>query len=204
MVFSLILMNSAFAALVENKDYVMLEKPIEASPTKEAPIEVVEFFSYGCPYCYMLEPQINSWLAQKPDNVIFTRIAIPRKGKWVEYARLFYALGMISKQEQERITPLTYNAIHEQRLNFNDADEIFDWAESNNIDKALLKQFYNSKDVTEKLEQSVILAHSYHLKYVPSIYINGKYQLLIHSSNQYQDVKDKLNQLKQLIEIEEK
>ncbi|WP_392563602.1 thiol:disulfide interchange protein DsbA/DsbL [Orbus wheelerorum] len=204
MVFSLILMNSAFAALVENKDYVMLEKPIEAAPTKEAPIEVVEFFSYGCPYCYMLEPQINSWLAQKPDNVIFTRIAIPRKGKWVEYARLFYALGMISKQEQERITPLIYNAIHEQKLNFNDADEIFDWAESNNIDKALLKQFYNSKDVTEKLEQAVILAHSYHLKYVPSIYINGKYQLLINSSNQYQDVKDKLNQLKQLIEIEEK
>jgi len=194
-IFSLTFISSASTALVENKDYIVLENPVTMHPTNKIQVDVIEFFSYGCPYCYMLEPQISSWLVQKSDNIIFTRIAIPRKGKWVEYARLFYTLGMISKQEQERITPLVYNAIHEERLNFNDANEIFDWAESENVDRTLLEKLYNSKEVNDKLSQAIVLARSYNLQYVPSIYINGKHQLLINSSNQYNDVKDKLNQL---------
>ncbi|WP_392562910.1 thiol:disulfide interchange protein DsbA/DsbL [Orbus sturtevantii] len=198
-ILSLTLVNSTFAVLLENKDYVILEKPVSTSPSSSTQVEVIEFFSYGCPYCYTLEPQINAWLSQKPDNVNFTRVAIPRKGKWVEYARLFYALEMISHQEQERMTPLIYAAIHDQGLNFGNINEIFDWAESENVDRALLEKFYNSQDVTEKLSQAVTLAQAYNLQYVPSIYIDGKYQILINSANQYQDVKDKLNEFIEIL-----
>lgn len=187
--------SSSFASLVENKDYVVLEGHAKEYSIYQDKIEVVEFFSYGCPYCYVVEDEISQWLADKPENVVFTRVAIPRKGKWIEYARLYYALGMISPQEQARITTLIYGAIHEQKLNFENANEIFDWAESEHVDRNLLEQYYYSNEVTEKLAQAVEMSHAYQLKYVPSIYVNNQYQLLLDSSNHYQGTKDKLNEL---------
>lgn len=198
-IFCLVFFNASFAKLVENKDYTILEQPVVIASDDKNQINIVEFFSYGCPYCYLLEPQINAWLAQKPTNVTFTRIAIPRKDRWIEYARLFYALDMISHQEQQRITPLIYQAIHEQKIKFNNDNEIINWAVEQQVDRTVLTKFYYSQDVTDKLQQAVELAQAYQLQYVPSIYVNGKYQLIMNGSNQYQDVKDNLNQLIEMI-----
>lgn len=185
----------SFAQLVENKDYTVLDNRVIHLSKEQDKVEVVEFFNYGCPYCYRLEPEMSAWFADKPDNVEVIKIAIPRKGKWVEYARLFYALGMISKAEQERISPLIYAAIHEQKLNFASEKDLFDWTEKQNVNRQALEQYYASNEVTEKIKQAVELALSYDLKYVPSIYVNGQYQLILDSSNNYEGTKDKLNEL---------
>ncbi|RKS85129.1 thiol:disulfide interchange protein DsbA [Orbus hercynius] len=185
----------ADAELIENQDYIVLNSQIAKDPSPQDKIEVIEFFSYGCPYCDKLEPQIAQWLAQKPANVTFTRIAIPRKGKWNEYARLFYALGMISPAEQDRITPLMYAAIHKQKLSFENDDAIFSWAQRQGINRKLLEKYYNSEVVSDKLKLAMELARSFGLKYVPSIYVNHQYQLILDSSNQYQGAQDKLNEL---------
>lgn len=195
MVFSLMLSTSVFAELVTNQDYAVLKNPVTNDQQPKEKIHVVEFFSYGCPYCYQVEPEISVWLAQKPDNVVFTRIAIPRKGKWVEYARLFYALEMISAKEQERIMHLLYPAIHEQKVSFDSADALLDWVANHQVDRAVLETYYQSNEVTEKLAEAMELAKSYDLQYVPSIYVNGRYQLILDSSNQYVGTKDKLNEL---------
>src|SRR5476651_2202431 len=34
-------------------------------------IEVIEFFWYGCPHCYALEPAVNAWLKSAPKDVVF-------------------------------------------------------------------------------------------------------------------------------------
>lgn len=185
----------AFAAVVENKDYVLLEQPVISQIQDKDKIEVVEFFNYGCPYCYMMEPELSAWLADKPANVVVTKIAIPRKGKWVEYARLFYALEMISPAEQQRVSPLIYSAIHQKKLNFADEQQIFAWAEKNGVNRSLLEQYYQSQAVTDKLLLAAELAKRYQLKYVPSIYVDNKYQLILDSSNRYKGTKDKLNEL---------
>ena len=53
-------------------------------------IEVAEFFWYGCPHCYTLEPVINSWAENLPPNVRFVRVP----GMWNNilrtHAQLFY------------------------------------------------------------------------------------------------------------------
>lgn len=63
----------SFAALVhaEGKGYETLSpaQPVQ-NPAK---VEVIEFFWYGCPHCYNLEPYVNKWLATKPKNVEFIR-----------------------------------------------------------------------------------------------------------------------------------
>ena len=36
-------------------------------------IEVIEFFWYGCPHCYSLEPAVNEWAKGLPKDVVFRR-----------------------------------------------------------------------------------------------------------------------------------
>src|SRR2546421_1621492 len=64
-----------------------------AQPVSEpGKIEVIEFFWYGCPHCYNLEPSLNAWLKKKPADVVFKRVhAIPSEA-WGLYAYIFYTL----------------------------------------------------------------------------------------------------------------
>lgn len=54
------------------KDYRPVRVPQQpADPSK---IEVLEVFSYHCPHCFHLEPQVEKWLAKKPADVAFARL----------------------------------------------------------------------------------------------------------------------------------
>ena len=62
-------------AQASDRTFMAMPRPI---PTDVAAgkIEVVEFFWYGCPHCYSLEPYIESWQKRQPDDVeeIFGKI----------------------------------------------------------------------------------------------------------------------------------
>ena len=45
-----------------------------AQPTDPDKIEVLEFFWYGCPHCFHLEPVINAWEKGLPKDVVFKRV----------------------------------------------------------------------------------------------------------------------------------
>jgi thiol:disulfide interchange protein DsbA len=50
--------GASAADLVEGKQYTRLRtQPVD----KGKKIEVIEFFSYGCPHCNDLEPFLQSW-----------------------------------------------------------------------------------------------------------------------------------------------
>ena len=53
----------------EGKEYQLLSSPQPTSTGDK--IEVLEVFMYGCPHCFHLEPLIDRWLANKPENVEF-------------------------------------------------------------------------------------------------------------------------------------
>lgn len=172
--------------------YQQLVEPVQTNTDK---ILVVEFFSYGCPYCYILEPELVSWLQDKPENVEFQRIAIPRTGRWLEYARLYYALEMISEQEAERITALIYDAIHRDKIDFNDEQRLLNWVVEQGVERTKLTSYYYSQNTLDKMNAALELAQAYQVQYVPSIYVDGKYQLLLNSQNRYQHTKEQLNHL---------
>lgn len=191
----LIVAQISSATLIENQDYVVLDKQSQTDNSSNDKIEVVEFFSYGCPYCEMIEHEISAWLKDKPANVRFTRLAIPRKGKWLTYTRFFYALEMISSAEQERILPLIYDTIHTQKINLDNEKDIFTWAKKQNVDLDLLAKYFPSEQIDQQIEQALALSKSFQLQYIPAIYVNGKYQLILDSKNQYKGTKEQLNEL---------
>ena len=61
-------------------------------------IEVIEFFYFGCPVCYELQPHLSRWLAQAPEYVALRRVPALSLGgaqSWERFARLYYTLEAV-------------------------------------------------------------------------------------------------------------
>jgi len=99
---------SSAAELVEGKDYVRLKnaQPVETGKK----IEVIEFFSYGCPHCNDLEPILDAWVAKLPPDVQFRRVPVMFQQRWEALARIYYTLDAMG--DEARLSPEVFKAIH--------------------------------------------------------------------------------------------
>ncbi|MCB1757809.1 MAG: thiol:disulfide interchange protein DsbA/DsbL, partial [Gammaproteobacteria bacterium] len=60
----------------QQEGYELITPPQNTSTPDK--VEVIEFFWYGCPHCYQLEPTMEKWLKEdKPDYVELVRVAPP-------------------------------------------------------------------------------------------------------------------------------
>src|SRR5688572_6681260 len=81
---------TAFAEeFVAGKDYIVLPASSTEAPTSNL-IPVKEFFSYGCPWCFKLEPNLENWVAAHKEKIEFTRIPVVFKKDWELYAKAYY------------------------------------------------------------------------------------------------------------------
>lgn len=136
-------------------------------------IEVVEFFWYGCPHCFDLEPFLKKWTAKLPKDVEFRRIpAIPTE-RWAPNARTFYALeslGLLEKLHGE-----VFDAIHIDRVNLNDEKVQLDWMAKKGVDRNKFAEAWKSFSVQSKTKRAVQLTQAYDVTGVPTLVVDGKY-----------------------------
>lgn len=161
----------AHAQLKEGGNYIAITP--QATQARSG-VEVTEFFWYGCPHCYALDPVLNKWLKKLSGDVNFRRVpALFPSGKWAPGAKLFFALEAIG--EETRVHSDLFEAIHTDALNYTDEAEMADWLAKKGVDRAKFSAAYNSAAVQGKLNraQEVTLAHS--VRGVPTVVVGGKY-----------------------------
>jgi thiol:disulfide interchange protein DsbA len=164
-------------AFPEGVSYVPVS-PAQPTNVKTGQIEVIEFFWYGCPHCFALEPYLEAWLQHKPANVVFKRIPVALA--WGEHmdvdGHAYYtaqALGL----EPRIHTPL-FNAIHKDRQ-FNlvtDQDALQGFFANYGISKANFNATWNSFSVQLKMNQAADIEQRYGLESVPTLIINGQWK----------------------------
>lgn len=152
--------------------YKMLANP-QAVESGEK-VEVIEFFWYGCPHCFDLEPFLRKWTAALPKDVEFRRIpAIPTE-RWMPNARTFYtleAMGLLEKMHGE-----VFDAIHIDRVNLNDERIQLDWMAKKGVDRAKFADAWRSFSVQSKTRRAAQLTQAYDITGVPTLVVDGKYQ----------------------------
>ena len=62
----------ASAQIQLNREYTRIDPAVP--PRTAGQIEVIEFFYYGCPICYELEPALSRWHTIAPNYVKLTRV----------------------------------------------------------------------------------------------------------------------------------
>jgi len=165
-------MSAASAAdLVEGKDYVRLRNPQPTESGKK--IEVIEFFSYGCPHCNDLEPILDAWLAKLPPDVQFRRVPVMFQQRWEALAQVYYTLDAMG--DEARLSPEVFKAIHSAELPLYQDKAFFEWAAAHGLDRAKVADVYSSFAVASKVKRAKALAQAYNIDSVPTIVVDGKY-----------------------------
>jgi len=155
---------------IEGKHFKRLASPLPTTPGK---IEVTEFFWYGCPHCYALEPMLQEWVKQLPPDVVFRRVHVGFRPNIKPHQKLFYALDGLGKAEEyhQRV----FAAFHQQRLELDDDKAIIALATKMGLDTAKFTAMYNSFGIESKLLQANKLFEAYNMDGVPAIAIGGRF-----------------------------
>ncbi|MBU3693658.1 MAG: thiol:disulfide interchange protein DsbA/DsbL [Rhodocyclaceae bacterium] len=167
---TLFLAGAATAAPVEGKDYVAVPLP-QAQAAGSGKIEVTEFFWYGCPHCFALEPKLAAWLANQPKDVQFRRVPAVLAAHWQPMAKAFYALDATGTDLHAKI----FNAIHLEKFNLDDEKTFLQWVGKQGADSAKVGDAYRSFGVQSKVQAARQMNVNFGLTSVPSLVVAGKY-----------------------------
>jgi thiol:disulfide interchange protein DsbA len=172
----LLILFSTLAFGVQPQPGVNFKPTKQEIPTEvKDKIEVIELFWYGCVHCYNMDPYLDKWADDLPNDVTFKRVpAIPRKD-WVESAKAYYALeslGLVNKLHEK-----LFEAIHKEKIfKHNDTKALIKWiALTGKLDQKKVEAAFNSFSMKSKLSHSFKIFKAIGATGVPTIIIDGKY-----------------------------
>jgi thiol:disulfide interchange protein DsbA len=163
--------GSAGAQLVEGKNYARIANPQPVETGKK--IEVIEFFSYGCPHCAELEPHLDAWLAKLPPDVAFRRVPVMFQPRWVPLAKIYYTLDALGVES--KLSPDVFKAIHGSGVALWDGKAFYDWAATKGLDRKKVEEVFGSFAVDGKMNRAKQLAQEYNIQAVPTVIVDGKF-----------------------------
>ena len=138
-------------------------------------VQVVEFFWYGCGHCYNLEPHLQRWLKNKPENVEFEHIpVIFNRENVVMHAKTYYALKLLGKAEQ--LHDGIFKAMHEEKRRMNTQEEMEKFLAEQGVDIEAYRKAMKSFAVQTQARRAAILGQRFDVRGVPAIVVDGKYR----------------------------
>ena len=136
-------------------------------------IEVREFFWYGCPHCYELEPYIEKWLKTKPEDVAFVRTPGVMNRAWEVHGKAYYAAKSLGILEQSHRN--LFAALHVEKRDLKTQKQLADFYSNYGVSAKDFNKAYESFGVTSEVRQADAMARSFQIMGVPTLIVNGKY-----------------------------
>jgi protein dithiol oxidoreductase (disulfide-forming) len=158
--------------LIEGQDYRELRP---ARPTSSpGKIEVLEFFSYGCPHCAKFSPLVSAWAAALPKDVVFKRLPVSYgRPAWMNLARAYYSLEATG--DLKKLDALVFHAIHDEQQNLFDEQALADWVGRQGGDAARFTNAYASFGVNNQTVQADQMVEDFGIAAIPTLVVNGRY-----------------------------
>src|SRR5882672_3402098 len=171
-------------------------KPPQPVDVQGKSVEVVEFFWYGCPHCYNLEPLIEAWAKKLPPDVQFKRIPAVFNERWGHDAAIYYtfeALGVLDKLHRP-----FFDAIHRDHLRTDSLPALNEWLEKNGIEPRKFNDAMKSFGVQSKLRRATQLTLSYRIDGTPAMAVQGRFTV---SADQGRSQKGMLDTVDYLVDM---
>jgi thiol:disulfide interchange protein DsbA len=154
-----------------NREYKRVAPP--QRPVIEDKIEVIEFFYFGCPVCYELEPMLSRWAIEAPKHVVLRRVPALITANWENFARLYYALEDFG--EAERLFWPVFEAIHFEEVSLNVEVEMIKWINGRGLDGDRFLKTFRSQAVTAKITEAREMLRRFEVTAVPTMLIDRKF-----------------------------
>lgn len=167
---------------VEGTHYVTLK-----TPAKEK--TVVEYFSYGCPHCFHLEPVLEKWVQEDlPEGVTFSRYPAIWNDQFRILAQLFYTLQSLGVEPET--TPKVFEYLHKQGHKITKPVDAESFASQQGLNMDDFKSAWKSEEVKKNLIKASEEFVSHGVSGVPAIVVNGQYRTSVSMAGSNQELFD--------------
>src|SRR5580692_1480213 len=165
----LVLSVPALAAVTAGTEYRAIDPPQHGDPGGK--IEVIEFFSYGCPHCNEFYPLISAWAAKLPKDVAFKRVATGLgRTAWTNLAKPYDALEATG--DLKGLDASVFHAIHEEHLPLFYEKAMSQWVGQHGVVPVKFNTAFESFGVNTKLNQAEEMVENYKVDGVPALAID--------------------------------
>ncbi|HUQ24576.1 MAG TPA: thiol:disulfide interchange protein DsbA/DsbL [Burkholderiales bacterium] len=167
-------------------------KPVQ--PTESGnKIEVLEFFWYGCPHCYSLEPLIEGWTKKLPADVQFRRVPAILSERWEYDAAIYYtldAMNLLGKLHRP-----FFDAIHRNGLRTENQQALAEWLGKQGVDTNRFFDTMKSMGVDAKVRRAAQLTLAYRINGTPAMAVQGRYTVSAEQGRSQQGMMEAVDYL---------
>ena len=177
--------------LVDGQNYSQLATPELTATGKK--IEVLEVFSYGCIHCFEFEPAMREWQKHMPKDVQLQLMPATFNVNFAMYARGYYAaesLGVAGKLHQQ-----VWDAVWVKKLEVPDIDALANLYTRLGVNHDKFVVAAKSPEVAAALKNAGRKSERMQLSATPTLYVDGKYQVLLTGVTSYNDIIQRLDAL---------
>lgn len=166
---------AAFAQqFAEGKDYVLVSLPQEQTVKSPTPM-IIEFFSYGCPWCYKIEAPLEKWIHAQNNQLKLEKIPVVFKPNWEVYAKAYYTAKALALQD--KLNPLLFSAIQNKMHPILTNQSMIEFFTAHGVDKEIAASaFTHSPSIEMQVSQGMNLLAHYQIQAVPAFVVNYKYR----------------------------
>lgn len=149
-----------------------LENPLVDELRKEikpGQVKVIEFFSYGCVWCYRLDPSLETWLKTKPDYIQFERVPVVFQASWKDLTRTYYTAEAL--QALDKIHEPLFKAIHAEKLDTTQQGALKTFFTQQGIEAKAFDDTFGSFTIERKLKWAESMGQLFKVTRIPALVI---------------------------------
>lgn len=162
------------ADFIAGKDYEVLKETNQLDKVHGS-VSVTEFFSFGCPWCYRIDTNLNKWVGQHGQHIYFKKIPVVFHADWKFYAKAYYAAHALSLGQ--KLEPAIFKAIMVDKQPLNSDQAMINFFIQQGVPAATAKSAFSyspSIDLSVKAGQTLMAR--YHVISVPSFVVNNQFK----------------------------
>ena len=165
-----------FFLILFMNSFAYAQKYVQISTEKQQDskdIIIYEFFWYGCPHCFNLEPTMDRIEADLEKDTKIMKIPVALRESWVAHAKLYYALEQMEKIDD--MHNLIFEEIHIENNRLVTEEQIVTFLGQHGVDTTKFLEKFHSFGTEARIKKSSNLARKYQINSVPTIIVNGRY-----------------------------
>ncbi|NBC23041.1 MAG: thioredoxin domain-containing protein [Gammaproteobacteria bacterium] len=139
------------------------------------PIQVREFFSYGCIHCKNFDPLIEDWQETLPDGVEFTRTPVAFSPVWSLLGRTYVTLDELDALDDNH--DRLFRAIHDNGRQFLSPEMIADFVDGYGVSREAFLREFDSPAVRSRMRQAERDQTELGIRAVPTLVVDDKYRV---------------------------
>ena len=156
--------------------------------TESDKIVIYEFFWYGCPHCYNLEPTMGRIESNLEKDTILVKVPVALRDTWESHAKAYYALQQMNLDDNLHEKIFTEIHINSNRLDTK--EKLTQFIEDEGYNSKRFSEIFDSFGTDIRVKKASRLANQYQITSVPTLIINGKYKTSGSFVSSYEELYD--------------